>query len=323
VKEKFMSIRASFLTSMLAAGAILQAQSTSSLQGVISDPQNAVIPEAIVSLSSAGAAASRQVVTGNTGSYQFVQVAPGEYTLTVTKPGFTKATRDHVVLQVNVPATLDVQMEVGITGELVNVTAEATLVSTTDASVGNAFTEHQVRQLPLDTRNVVELLSLQPGVTSTGEVMGARRDQNNITLDGVDVNDNQNSGIGGPHTDGQGSNANLSPSDSPISGFNSVLPIPLDSVQEFRVTVAGQGAEEERSSGGTGGPHHQERHESLAWIGLRIQPPHRIRQQLVQQSQRRRSHASQSQPVRSVARRTHQKRSHLLFLQLRTPYRPK
>lgn len=245
-----MSIRLSFLASLFAAGAMLQAQSTSSLHGVISDPQNAVIPEALVSLSSAGTAASRQVVTDNTGSYQFVQVAPGEYMLSVTKPGFAKATREHVVLQVNVPATLDVQLEVGTTGELVNVTAEATLVSTTDASVGNAFTERQVRQLPLDTRNVVELLSLQPGVTSTGEVMGARRDQNNITLDGVDVNDNENSGVGGPHTDGQGSNANLSPSDSAISGFNSVLPIPLDSVQEFRVTVAGQGAEEGRSSGG-------------------------------------------------------------------------
>jgi len=76
-------------------------------------------------------------------------------------------------------------MEVGTTGELFNVTAEATLVSATGRPVGNAFTEHQVRQLPLDTRNVVELLRLQPGVTSTGEVMGARRDQNNIRLDGT------------------------------------------------------------------------------------------------------------------------------------------
>jgi len=50
----------------------------------------------------------------------------------------------------------------------------------------------QVRELPLETRNVVQLLSLQPGVTTNGEVLGARRDQNNITLDGVDVNDNQN-----------------------------------------------------------------------------------------------------------------------------------
>ena len=125
------------------------------------------------------------------------------------------------------------------------------LVSTSDASVGNAFTEHSIRQLPLDTRNVVELLSLQPGVTSHGEVMGSRRDQNNIMLDGVDVNDNENSGIGGQADVGstQGSNANLA-SQSNIAGFNSVLPIPLDSVQEFRVTVAGQGADEGRSSGG-------------------------------------------------------------------------
>jgi hypothetical protein len=236
--------------SLLAAGLLLQAQSTSSLHGTITDPQGAVIPTAVVVLSSATTGVSRQVTTDNGGAYQFVQMMPGEYTLAVSKPGFSKSTREHVVLQVNVPGTLDVQMEVGTTGELVNVTAEASLVSTTDASVGNAFTEHQIHQLPLDTRNVVELLSLQPGVTSNGEVMGARRDQNNVTLDGVDVNDNENSGIGGPKTDGQGSNANLAPSDSAISGFNSVLPIPLDSVQEFRVTVAGQGADEGRSSGG-------------------------------------------------------------------------
>jgi len=239
------------LMGVLAAGlTLLHGQSSSSLHGVVSDPQGAVIPAAVVSLASASTGASRQLVTDNTGVYQFLQMMPGEYTLTVTKPGFAKATREHVVLQVNVPSTLDIQLEVGTTGELVNVTAEAALVSTTDASVGNAFTEHSIRQLPLDTRNVVQLLSLQPGVTSNGEVMGARRDQNNVTLDGVDVNDNENSGIGGVHTDGQGSNSNLQPSQSPLDGFNSVLPIPLDSVQEFRVTVAGQGADEGRSSGG-------------------------------------------------------------------------
>jgi hypothetical protein len=231
---------------------MVQGQSTSSLHGVVSDPQGAVIPGAIVAMSSASTGAARQVVTDNTGTYQFVQMMPGEYTMTVSKPGFAKATREHVVLQVNVPTTMDLQMEVGTTGELVNVTAEASTVNTSDASIGNAFTEHSIRQLPLDTRNVVQLLSLQPGVTASGEVMGSRRDQNNIVLDGVDVNDNENSGIGGLADSGsqQGSNANLSSSDTPIAGFNSVLPIPLDSVQEFRVTVAGQGADEGRSSGG-------------------------------------------------------------------------
>src|SRR5262249_26687787 len=199
----------------------------SSLHGIVTDPQGAVVPVAVVTLSSPTTGASRNVATDDTGSYQFSQMPPGEYTLTVSKPGFSKATRDHVTLQVSVPATLDVQLEVATTGELVSVVAEAALVSTTDASMGNAFTENQVRQLPLDTRNVVQLLSLQPGVTPTGEVLGARRDQNNVTLDGVDVNDNQTS-----------------------TGFQAALPVPLDSVQEFRTTVAGQGADQGRSSGG-------------------------------------------------------------------------
>ena len=227
----------------------LEAQSTSSLHGVISDAQGAIIPGAIVGLSSVTTGTSRQEVTDNTGAYQFLQMMPGEYTLTVTKPGFATATQQHLVLQINTPATLNVQLEVGTTGQTVNVTAEASTISTSDAEIGNTFTEHSIRQLPLDTRNVVQLLSLQPGVTSNGEVMGSRRDQNNIVLDGVDVNDNENSGIGGQADIGsqQGSNSS---GQTGIAGFNSVLPIPLDSVQEFRVTVAGQGADEGRSSGG-------------------------------------------------------------------------
>ena len=67
---------------------MVQGQSTSSLHGVVSDPQGAVIPGAVVALSSAATGASRQVVTDNTGVYQFLQMMPGEFTLTVSKPGF-------------------------------------------------------------------------------------------------------------------------------------------------------------------------------------------------------------------------------------------
>jgi len=121
--------------------------------------------------------------------------------------------KSDVKLLVNTPATLDLKMTLSANGEVVNVASEASQVNTTDASVGNPFGEAQVRQLPLQTRNVVELLSLQPGVTTSGEVLGSRRDQNNITLDGADVNNNQNSGLipqaTGTGTGGyQGSNAN-------------------------------------------------------------------------------------------------------------------
>jgi hypothetical protein len=237
------------ILALLGCAIAIQAQSASSLRGTVVDPQGASIAQAIVTLTNNGTGSSRQTQSDAAGSYQFLQMPPGEYTLSAAKPGFSSVTRKDVNLLVNTPASVDLKMEIGQTSETVNVTTEAPVLNTVDASEGNAFNETQIRQLPLDTRNIVQLLSLQPGVTSTGEVMGSRRDQNNVMLDGVDVNDNQNSGIGGGADIGsaQGSNANGT---SNVAGFNSVLPIPLDSVQEFRVTVAGQGADEGRSSGG-------------------------------------------------------------------------
>ena len=228
------------------------AQSTTSLRGVVADPSGALITDALLTLTNSDNGSKRATVSNGSGEYQFLQVSPGGYTITVKKPGFATLTRTGLQLLVNTPTTLDLSMMLSTTGESVNVTSDISQVNTTDATVGNPFGERQVRQLPLQTRNVVELLSLQPGVTATGEVLGARRDQNNITLDGADVNNNQNSGLvaqaTGTATGGyQGSNANGAIANS---GFNAVLPIPLDSVQEFRVTVAGEGPNQGRSSGG-------------------------------------------------------------------------
>src|SRR6516162_9175093 len=226
-------------------------QSTTLLRGTITDPQNAAIADALVKLTNAQTGLVRETVTTANGEYQFLRLPPGAYTLSAEKPGFATVTRTEIGLLVNTPTTLDLQMELGKTAESVNVSADASTINTVDASVGNAFSEKQVAALPLETRNVVELLSLQPGVTTNGEVLGARRDQNNITLDGVDVNDNQSAGLVSQNTtigttyqgvNGNGANVN--------AGFNAVLAVPLDSVQEFRVTVGGLGADEGRSSGG-------------------------------------------------------------------------
>ena len=228
------------------------AQSTTSLRGVITDPTGGVVPNATISLASTENGFVRQNVTDANGAYSFLQIAPGTYKLTIEKTGFATMTRSDVKLLVNTPSTFDLTMKVSTISETVNVTAEVSQVNTTDASIGNPFSEEQVREIPLQTRNVVELLSIQPGVTQNGEVLGGRRDQNNVTLDGADVNNNQNSGLYAQNTATvlggyQGSNANGAVSNP---GFNAVLPIPLDSVQEFRVTVAGEGANLGRSSGG-------------------------------------------------------------------------
>ncbi|HUB82931.1 MAG TPA: carboxypeptidase-like regulatory domain-containing protein [Bryobacteraceae bacterium] len=237
---------------LVSAGAFsAYAQSSALLRGGITDPDGAVIPGAVVTLTNTSTGFHRETLTNPQGEYQFLQVVPGTYKVTVEKTGFTPATRTDVQLLVNTPATLDIRLELGRTADTVNVSAETSAINTVDASVGNAFSEQQVRELPLETRNVVQLLSLQPGVTTNGEVMGARRDANNVTLDGVDVNDNQTAGLvaqnsttGNSYQGVNGNNNNVN------AGFNSVLPIPLDSVQEFRVTVGGDGVSQGRSSGG-------------------------------------------------------------------------
>lgn len=210
----------------------LHAQS-SSLQGLVTDQQGAVISEAVVTITNADTSAARKVLVNTQGGYSFLQMPPGKYNIEVQHPGFRTYT-SNVRLQINVPSTLDIKLELGQVSEVINVNEEVATVNTQNATIGNAFTQVQVRQLPLQTRNVVELLSLQPGVASTGEVLGAKRDQNNVTLDGVDVNDNQAAGM----------------TSTTSQGLNAALPIPLDSVQEFRVTIAGQGADQGRSAGG-------------------------------------------------------------------------
>ena len=220
-----------FVLAVLAG--IPAAAQTTVLQGTVTDIQGGLIPTAIVTVTNQDTSAARQTVSDNSGAYVFQQMAPGPYKIQVQRAGFTTYASE-VRLQINTPLTLNIELQLGQVSDTVNVTAEATTVNTQNSTIGNPFLEVQVRQLPLQTRNVVELLSLQPGVTPTGEVVGARKDQNNITLDGVDVNDNQNAGVTGTTS----------------QGFNAALPVPLDSVQEFRTTVAGQGADQGRSSGG-------------------------------------------------------------------------
>ncbi len=220
------------------------AQGVSSLRGLVTDPQKAAIAVAKVTLTDSDTGQSRSTVTDTSGQYQFSQLRPGKYSLTVESPGFGKAELKEISLLVDTPASADISLEVAKSTTTVDVVAEVVQINTVDASIGNAFQQRQVQSLPLQTRNIVQLLSLQPGVTQNGEVMGARRDQNNILLDGIDNNDNQN-----PLSSSSGGSA-AQAGTTGTQGFNSALPVPLESVQEFRVTVAGESAFAGRSSGG-------------------------------------------------------------------------
>ena len=123
--------------------------------------------------------------------------------------------------------------EVGAVTDVITVTAaNEPPINTSDASIGNAFENKRIVDLPLNARNIVGLLSLQPGVTRGGFVNGTRADQSNITLDGVDVNEQQ-AGVDVVKEE----------------AFASVLRTTPDSVQEFRVITTNPNADMGRSSG--------------------------------------------------------------------------
>ena len=226
---------------VLAFGTLAFAQSaTSSLHGTIADAKGAMVAGAAITLSNKSTGFSRTVKTDDQGTYQFLEVPPSTYVMTVTAAGFATTKRENVVLQVSSPATVNMALQVQGGSVVIDVTGEAPQVNTQDATLGNNFNSRQLTDLPSEGRDPVAILSLQPGVTYIGKttddqqmsdsrggaVNGARSDQTNITLDGLDDND-QLEGF----------------------AFEGAMRTTLDSLQEFRVTTGNYDADSGRSSG--------------------------------------------------------------------------
>lgn len=206
---------------------------TSTIKGSVVDAQENVVPGATLILTNPERNFNRRQITSGSGTYSFSAVPPGTYTIEVEAIGFKKLTLTNINALVDTPLDLPITLEVGNLAESVTVTAsEGAALNTSDASLGNAIERKRIVELPLNARNVVGLLSLQPGVTRDGYVNGARSDQANITLDGVDVNE-QETGL------------DISTGEA----FASVLRSTPDSLQEFRVTTTNPNADQGRSSG--------------------------------------------------------------------------
>jgi len=175
---------------------IAAAQGTSSIRGTIRDSQGSVVANATVTINNPGINLTRTMKSGPTGNFNFDFFPPGHYQLTVEAPGFKKTTLTAEAL-VATPTDLKVDLEVGASSETVEVTSgsSAVQVNTQDSSLGSTFVTEQITQLPMESRDVRTLLTLQAGVTKDGYVAGARSDQSNITLDGVNINDAQTNSI--------------------------------------------------------------------------------------------------------------------------------
>ena len=230
------------VASFLAFSTLVLAQTaTTSLRGTVYDAKGAVLSGATVTITNPATGFSRKTKSDSQGSYQFIELPPAKYELAVEASGFATMKQSGVELLVASPATLNVTMQV--TGGTVTVEVMGTtpLVNTQDASMGHAFGADQIADLPFEGRDPGGILSLQTGVVFTGNsphiagasdsragsVNGARSDQTNITLDGVDDNDQL---LG--------------------TAFAGAIRAPLDSLEELKVTTSNSDADSGRSSGG-------------------------------------------------------------------------
>jgi hypothetical protein len=235
---------------LLLTGVLWAQTGTSNIRGTVTDTQGRVVVGAAVTITNQATNATRNVTTNETGGYSFDLITPGEYRLEVENTGFKKQSVSKVHALVGKPTEINVQLEVGAANEIVEVQAssQAFLANTQDASLGNNFVTEQITQLPLEGRNLGDLLSLQPGATKEGYVTGARADQANVTLDGVDINNAQSANAELP-----GDTNNLV-----IGGLGNdrtditqgpVLRLNTEAIEEFRVTTANGNANQGRSSG--------------------------------------------------------------------------
>lgn len=227
-------VSAVFALFVLITTSVSAQSGTSAVNGTVVDGQGQVVAGATVKLTSSGQGTSRTTTTDGSGAYSFTSVIPGAYSIDVEASGFKRSLVRDVQALVDKTTSIPINLEIGDVTANVEVSAGGieNIVNTQDASLGNNFVSKQISQLPLEGRNVVGLLSLQPGVTPDGAVAGGRQDQANITLDGVDVNDQQT-----------GLNIDQD------AAFTSVLRVTPDSIEEFRVTTLNPDATKGRSAG--------------------------------------------------------------------------
>ena len=201
------------------------------MTGEVTDTSGASIPGAQVELVNTATSATYKAVSNGSGSYTLANLPPGPgYKATFTAKGFRPEVISGIYLNVDATRTQNAKLQVGGDSQTVEVSAsnENVTLNTTDATVGNNFEVQFLNDLPIANRDSPSALFYQqPGVTLDGAVTGARVDQTNVTLDGLEVNDNATGSFGA------------------IVGN-----APVDSVQEFRGVTAGPLSSAGQGSGG-------------------------------------------------------------------------
>jgi hypothetical protein len=212
------------------------AQRTTEVSGRVTDASQAVITNAIVTVTNVDTSVDRTTASNELGYYSVPLLPPGNYQITVQHPGFRPITRSGITLVVDQTARIDFIMEVGAVTEKVEVTGNASVVETQSSTLKGVVDEQRIRELPLNGRDAAQLILLMPGVYGTTDTSGLQQGgsargivQPGISSNGARGNMVNYSLDGAYHNDGY---------------TNVSLPIPdPDALQEFSVQTNGFSAE--------------------------------------------------------------------------------
>ncbi|HTS62400.1 MAG TPA: carboxypeptidase regulatory-like domain-containing protein [Candidatus Acidoferrales bacterium] len=238
--SKRCTIRLCFALLICSAAAWAQiSSSTGAIEGTVTDPQNAAVAAARVSVTNTDTGASISGLTQVDGTFVFPLLAPGNYRIQVLAPGFESTVLEGVKVEITKVTNANARLRLGQVSTVTEVSGAFQTVDTRTATTGDVITGNQVREIPLPTRNFLDLTALQAGTAArmqsaatvgrgspTLDVAGSRGTTNNFVLDGVDANS---------------------------FGSNSLSTVPVpnpDAVGEFRVSTSMYDASQGRGSGG-------------------------------------------------------------------------
>ena len=200
---------------------------TGRIQGTVSDAQGAVIPGAEIKVVNKLNGATFDTLSNELGTWALPSMPSATYTVTVSLPGFKTVTIDNVKVDAGVPATVNAKLEVGSVTETVQVESGAEVLQTETATISSVLVGQQLHELPFTSRNLTELIVTQPGSATPGvarstSVYGLPQSALNVTLDGINIQDNANKTSDG--------------------FFNAIFPR-AEAIEEMTITSAAAGAD--------------------------------------------------------------------------------
>lgn len=222
-----------------------QGTTSGTITGTVVDPTGAAIPGASITVTDLSTGAKRTTVSSAEGQYVLVDIPIGTYSMLAVKSGFSEDQIKSLTVSVGTQTTANFKMAVGAESTVITVEASNADLQTLNAATGTTVDPALVESLPAIGRDAATFMEMQPGVTPGGMDAGTTADQTTFQLDGgTDTSD-----MDGTYTGYTTANTNSTTGGFFAQGPAGVVPMPQDSVEEFKVTTTGQTADFNNAAG--------------------------------------------------------------------------